>query len=177
MAELVNIAGDGLPLYLWGKLARPGQSAWDVGRERARLGLGGFAYHNTVVREENGKVAACLIGYPLADGPQSLGADALAPLAPLNQLQAIVPSSWYVNTLATYAEHRGKGFANELLRVAEMLASDSHIDNMSLIASDANAGARRLYEKNGYVEHATRPMVKEDWQHTGRNWVLVIKKT
>jgi hypothetical protein len=27
LAELVNYAGEGMPLYLWGKLARPGETA------------------------------------------------------------------------------------------------------------------------------------------------------
>ena len=35
LAELVNFAGEGLPLYLWGKMAEAGQTAWDVGRIRA----------------------------------------------------------------------------------------------------------------------------------------------
>ena len=35
LAELVNYAGDGLPLHLWSKMAAPGESAWDVGRRRA----------------------------------------------------------------------------------------------------------------------------------------------
>jgi len=175
MAELVDIAGDGLPVYLWGKLARAGQSGWDVGRERARLGLGGFAPHNTVVREEGGKVAACLIGYPLDQGPQSLGGESLPELAPLHDLQNMVAGSWYLNTLATFPEYRGKGFGGELLRIAEMLARDALVTQMSLIALDANAAARRLYERNGFVEHATRPIVKEDWEHSGQNWVLMVK--
>jgi hypothetical protein len=35
LAELVNAAGDGLPLYLWEKMAALGESAWDVGSRRA----------------------------------------------------------------------------------------------------------------------------------------------
>jgi RimJ/RimL family protein N-acetyltransferase len=46
---------------------------------------------------------------------------------------------------------------------------------MSVIVSDANAGARRLYERCGYRETATRAMVKEGWQNEGRNWVLLTK--
>ena len=46
---------------------------------------------------------------------------------------------------------------------------------MSLVVSDANAGARRLYERHGYSEKAMRPIVKEDWEHAGHNWVLLVK--
>ena len=175
MAELVNFAGEGLPVYAWGKLARPGQSAWDVGRERARNGIGGFAYQNTVVREEQGKVAACLIGYPLVSSPKLPGEEVLAPLVPLQELQDMVPMTWYLNTLATYPEHRGKGFGTQLLRIAETLARDSQNERISLITFDTNAGARRLYERTGYVEQATRPIAKGDWDHPGQNWVLLVK--
>ena len=33
MAELVNIAGEGLPLYLSEKLAESGESPWDMVKE------------------------------------------------------------------------------------------------------------------------------------------------
>jgi len=51
MADLVNMAGEGLPLYLWTKLAAPGQSPSEVGQERARRESGAFSYRTTIVRE------------------------------------------------------------------------------------------------------------------------------
>jgi hypothetical protein len=35
LAELINYAGEGMPLYLWSQMAEPGEAAWDVGRRRA----------------------------------------------------------------------------------------------------------------------------------------------
>jgi ribosomal protein S18 acetylase RimI-like enzyme len=161
MVELVNIASHGLALYLWRKSAEAGESSWDVGLKRARRGIGGFAYRNTVVREAEDRIAACLVSYPL--------------LAPMFELENIVPGTWFVNVLATYAEHRGKGYGTELLRIAEMLARDAKCAGLSLVVSDGNTGALRLYERNGYVEHATRSIVKEKWEHSGKNWVLLVK--
>jgi len=175
MAELVNIAGHGLPLYLWGKTARPDQSAWDVGRERARHGTGGFAHRNTVVREVDGKVAACLIGYALAEKPEPIDEDVPQMLVPLLELENEVPGTWYINVLATFPEYRGSGYGSELLGIAESLATDMRCGGMSLITSDSNAGARRLYERHGFAERATRPIEKEDWQHSGENWVLMLR--
>jgi ribosomal protein S18 acetylase RimI-like enzyme len=174
MAELVNIASHGLALYLWGKQAGAGESPWDVGLKRARRGIGGFAYRNTVVREAEGRIAACLVSYPLRDAPQLYDQVPIM-LAPMFELENIVPGTWFVNVLATYAEHRGKGYGTELLHIAEVLAHDAQCGGMSLIVSDANAEARRLYERHGYGEHATRPIVKEDWEHSGQNWVLLVK--
>jgi len=175
MAELVNIAGHGLPLYLWGKTARPDQSAWDVGRERARNGTGGFAFRNTMVREVDGNVAACLIGYALAAKPEPIDDDVPPMLMPLLELENEVPGTWYINVLATYPEYRGQGLGSELLGVATKMAAGESCSGLSLITSDSNVGARRLYERHGFAERATRPIDKEDWQHSGENWVLMLR--
>jgi len=176
MAELVNFAGDGLPLYLWAMQAGDGQSPWDVGIDRARRGIGGFAREHTVVREIANAAAACLIGYPLGDSPQLDDKDEVSNmLRPLLELEGLVPGTWYVNVLATVPEHRGNGYGAELLRIGETIASDASCTGMSLIVSDANVGARRLYKRLGYSERATRPMVKEKWQHEGKNWALLVK--
>ena len=67
LAELINFAGEGLPLYLWDRMAEPGETAWDVGRRRARRDVGGFSWRNATVSEQEGSVAACLIGYLLPE--------------------------------------------------------------------------------------------------------------
>ena len=41
--------------------------------------------------------------------------------------------------------------------------------------SDANVGARRLYERSGYRETARRAKVKDDWPGEGHDWVLLVK--
>ena len=177
MAELVNIAGDGMPLYLWTSMAEAGVSPWEIGRQRARRESGGFSYRNTIVREKSGKVVAALIGYPLPDDPDPVNYDDMPPMfVPLQQLEDLVAGTWYVNVLATYPEYRGKGHGTELLSIAERLAADSNRSGLSIIVSDANTGARRLYERSGYVEKATRPMIKESWDGDGRNWVLLERR-
>lgn len=80
MAELVNFAGEGLPLYLWSRIAEPGQSPWDIGRQRAARESGGFSFRNTVVRKADGRAAAALIGYPLPDQPDLSVYDDLPPM-------------------------------------------------------------------------------------------------
>ena len=178
MATLVNFAGEGLPLYLWSNMADAGTSPWAVGRERARRESGSFSYRNTVVLEDNRRTCACLIGYPLPDVPEPVDYDELPPIfAPLQQLEDLAPGTWYVNVLAAYPEHRGKGYGSRLLDIAEELATASECSGMSIIVSDANVSARRLYERQGYAERASRPIVKDDWQHAGENWVLLIKNS
>jgi hypothetical protein len=45
-----------------------------------------------------------------------------------------------------------------------------------MIVTDANPDARRLYERNGYVEKASRKMFKEGWENAGEHWILLLKK-
>ena len=60
--------------------------------------------------------------------------------------------------------------------IAEKLAHEAASSGLSLIVSDANVGARRLYERLGYEEVDSRPMVKDDWKNPGQNWVLLVKR-
>jgi ribosomal protein S18 acetylase RimI-like enzyme len=175
MAELVNFAGEGLPLYLWSKLADPGASPWDVGRQRARRETGAFSYRNAIVAVEDDRVAAVLIGYALPDQPEEIGADMPAMFVPLQELENLACGTWYVNVLAAYPEYRGRGLGTALLGIAERRAAQSRCTGLSIIVSDANAGAMRLYERCGYRRVATRPMVKESWDNPGENWVLLVR--
>ncbi len=176
LAELVNFAGEGMPLYLWTGMAGPDESPWAIGRQRALRDSGGFSYRNAVVRDDGNGVIAALIGYPLADEPEPVDYTDMPPMfVPLQQLEDLAPATWYVNVLAAYPGHRGKGYGAGLLSIAERLAADTGRWGLSIIVSDANTGARRLYERCGYAEVATRPMVKNGWDNRGDHWVLLTK--
>ena len=95
---------------------------------------------------------------------------------PLPELEDLVPGTWYVNVLAAYSEYRGKGLGTALLRLAEDLASETLRRGMSIVVADTNAGARRLYERCGYREVASRRMVKDGWVHPGTSFVLLTKR-
>jgi ribosomal protein S18 acetylase RimI-like enzyme len=175
LAELVNHAGDGLPLYLWSKMAEPGESAWDVGRRRAARPEGGFSYRNATVIEHGGDCAGCLIGYEIPDRPEPIGNDLPAMFVPLQELENLAPGTWYVNVLAVRPQFRGLGLGTRLLDFADQTGRRLGKRGMSVIVSDANPGARRLYGRCGYRETSARAMVKDDWQNEGRNWVLLTK--
>ncbi|MEO1089039.1 MAG: GNAT family N-acetyltransferase [Pseudomonadota bacterium] len=175
LAELVNHAGEGIPLHLWSKLAEPGESGWDVGRRRAARDTGSFSYRNATMIEADGEAAGCLIGYIIPDDPEPLAVDTPAMFAPLQELENLAPGTWYVNVLAVLPAHRNRGLGAAMLAHADATARGLARHAMSVIVSDANPGARRLYERSGYLEAARRPMVKEDWINDGENWVLLTK--
>jgi ribosomal protein S18 acetylase RimI-like enzyme len=182
LAELVDMAGEGLPLYLWTKMAKPGEDPWAVGRQRAERDSGSFSYRNATIlesggRESGGEVAGCLIGYPLPDAPEPIDHGSMpAMFVPLQELENLAPGTWYVNVLATYPRFRGQGYGTKLLSIAEETASAAGRNGLSIIVADSNAGARRLYERCGYRTIAERPMVKDGWQSSGENWLLLVNR-
>ncbi len=62
LAELINMAGEGMPLDSWARMASPGTSPWEVGQARARRAEGSFSFRNAWVREVDGRVVAALVG-------------------------------------------------------------------------------------------------------------------
>ena len=176
LAELINYAGEGLPLYLWTGMAATGVDPWDIGRERAARETGGFSYRNAMVCEVDGRLAGALIGYPLAENPEPVDPESTPPMfVPVLELENIATDTWYVNAIAAFPEARGLGVGTRLMAHADRMALAGGHRGVSLIVSDANPGARRLYERLGYEAVASRRMVKEQWEHDGEHWILMIK--
>jgi ribosomal protein S18 acetylase RimI-like enzyme len=175
LAELINYAGEGLPLYLWSRMAEPGEGAWDVGRHRAAREEGSFSYRNATIIEHDGQCAGCLIGYEIPDKPEPIPDDMPAMFVPLQELENLAPGTWYINVLAVRPQFRNQGLGTKLMALAEEKAQRLGKRGMSVIVSDANLGARRIYTRLGYNEMARRLMLKENWEHGGENWILLTK--
>ena len=68
-------------------------------------------------------LVAGLIGYALPDQPEAIPETMPAMFVPLQELENLAPATWYVNVLAAYPEHRGRGYGGALLAVADRLAA------------------------------------------------------
>jgi len=175
LSEFIEIASEGLAMHLWSKIAGPVGDPWSVGRDRVRTGAVGLSYENAVIAQIDGQPVAGLISYALDN--KAVTSEALPTvLVPLQELMNEARDTWYVHVLAAYPEYRGRGQGTALLRIADGLAESAGKHGMSLIVSDTNVDARRLYERNGYVEVARRRMVKEEWRHSGVAWLLLVKR-
>ena len=82
---------------------------------------------------------------------------------------------WYVNVLATYPEHRGRGHGPALVDLAGRFATETGRQATGIIAADTHTGARRLYERSGCREIVCRTMVKDGWDGPGKAWVLLVR--
>lgn len=176
LAELLNLAGEGIPAFIWGQLAESGETALDVGAQRAAERKGSFSHGAAVVAEVEGQVAGMLLGYRLPD-PYVTGdlQDYPEIVRPLIELEALAPGSWYVNAVATFEHCRGLGIGSKLMAAAEQIARKSTARRMSLIVAAENIRAKHLYEKLAYRPVATRAVIPFPGFAHGGDWVLMIR--
>lgn len=163
VAELVAIAGAGIPTYLWEKAARRGQSALDVGTARAARDDASFSYRYAVLADAAGtRAVGLLLGSVLTERTaQDRTALATVPalLRPMIELEHAAPGTWYVNALAVRAPHRGGGLGTRFLGLARALARTAGCDTVSVQVFAQNTRALRLYERCGFRTVARRPIV------------------
>jgi ribosomal protein S18 acetylase RimI-like enzyme len=174
LAQLINHAGEGLPLHFWKMIAEEGEDPWITGRKRAERDTGSFSFRNATIAEVDGEVAAVLIAYPIAepDGPPDTS-ETPPIFVPLEELEARAGKTFYINVVAAYPEYRGRGLGTRLLNEAGRMAAGYPL---SLIVSDGNTGACRLYERHGFRTRAKRAIVKTGgWECEGENWVLMVR--
>lgn len=177
LARIIDLAGEGLPSHLWAGMAAPGQTAFELGAERARRDEGGFSWRNAQLAEIGGEVGGGVICYEIPAEPVPLeGMPAM--FRPLQALENRVAGSYYINAIATLPGFRGRGIATALMGAAEMSGAQALAPGgagMSLIVTDTDVAAMRLYRALGYVERAREALVAEGWTSPARDWVLMVK--
>jgi len=176
LAYLINLAGEGIPAYLWQGMIEGNETALDVGARRAARDEGGFSYTNARICVADHELLGMILSYRQPD-PYQTGPLAELPevVRPLVQLEARAPGSWYVNAIATFERHRGKGVARELMADDELRARAAGCSLTSLIVASENAGARRLYQRLGFDDVASLPVVPYPGALHGGSWVLMLK--
>lgn len=179
LARLIDIAGEGIPNWLWAGMAGTGQSALDVGEARARRETGGFSYRNALVAERDGKPAAAMIGYRITEpsaAERAEVADLPDQIRPFVELEHRAIGSFYVNALAALPGRRGFGLGSTLLAAAEDRAAAQDISRMSIQVYEQNTGAVKLYERTGYSVADTRPVLSHPCQPYYDGRVLLMLK-
>lgn len=179
LAKLIDIAGEGIPNWLWGQMAGDGQTPLDAGEARARRDSGGFSWKNAIVAEHDAEVAAMMLGYPIAEPTDEdrAGVRGLPePVRPFVELEHQSAGTFYVNALAALPGRRGRGLGSALLCAAQDKARASGIGRMSIQVFDQNTGAVRLYERLGYTATDSRPVLAHPCQPYYDGRVLLLTK-
>ncbi|GGB93305.1 hypothetical protein GCM10011352_19210 [Marinobacterium zhoushanense] len=176
LAYLIDIAGEGMPQYLWSQLAEPGQAALEIGASRAGREEGGFSYRNALVCRDRGSVLGMIVAYRLPN-PYVVGELNEYPeiVRPLIQLEALAPGTLYINAVATYDAARGQGVARMLMLEAQEMGQLQGCTEASLIVASANKRARHLYLQLGYQDIDSRPIIEYPGCPYGGDWVLMKK--
>lgn len=176
LAYLLNLAGEGIPEYLWEKMITGSESALDVGEKRAQREDGGFSYTNAKVCLEKDILQGMIVSYKQ---PNPYEAEDLSEypemVRPLIELESKSPGSWYINAIATFEEHRSKGVAQKLIEDSIAQAKMQGCDCMSLIAASENSKAKGLYDFLGFEIKASLPVVLYPGCLHGGDWILMEK--
>lgn len=176
LAKLIDIAGEGIPSWLWTRACVEGQTPLEIGIERASRSSGGFSYTNALVADDNGDAMGMVLSYAITEAPQDDPNDLLDPIAPFVALEKLSVDTWYINALAVFAKGRNQGIGSLLMAAAEDQARKYGFDEMSIQVYGQNTGAVRLYEKLGYGFVASEPVRLHPSPPYYTGDVLLLKK-
>lgn len=163
-----------LTSFLWGQMAAPGQSAFEVGRNVVRNVEGHFTYFaNWRVAEHEDQLVGALNGYVIPE-PSSSALPTPDVVKPLNELKNMAAGTWYISAAAIYPEYQGKGFGKSLLAEAGSSARSAGNSRLTLMVGSFNSRAYKLYQKCGFIEWARRPFLAFPGSDEGE-WILMAK--
>ncbi len=158
LAKLIDLAGEGIPNWLWTRACVEGQTPLEIGIERAKRKTGGFSYTNALVAEAGGNLIGMVLSYPITEAPTENPDNLPAPIAPFVALEKLSVNTWFINALAVFTEDQNQGVGSQLLSAAENLACKNGFDKMSIQVYAQNTGAVRLYARQGYKQVASEPV-------------------
>jgi ribosomal protein S18 acetylase RimI-like enzyme len=178
IALLVNIAVHGGIARGWahGEEAEGTYDPIEVGRLQMLREDTVFGWTSAIMAEVDGEVAGMILGYRKPDAFEAVPASVTGFMRPIEELEAAANGAWFISMLGVHLNWRGRGVGSALLDVAEAKRSETAAHGVALIVEDANAGARRLYERRAFGVRASRPMVAfPGGDQPGKDWLLMVK--
>lgn len=177
IAKLFQIASEGVSDYVWSTIKEPEYASLSLlerGAQRyLREGVD-FSYQNCDLAEIDGEPAGMLHAYVMGDEVGQAPADMDPVLLPYVELEE--PKSLYISGLALFDEYRGSGVGTRLLDFAYKRARAEGMKKISLICFEDNAGAYRLYEREGFKERKRRTVVPHPLIHHAGDAVLMVRE-
>jgi len=173
IAELFQISSDGVSDYVWTLLQDeyPGLSLIEIGERRYARENTDFSYENCIVVESAGAVVGMLHSFAMPDTLEPPPEDFDPVLRPYAELE--IAASLYISGLALRSAFRGRGLGTQLLGHAHDRARGLGLRTLSLIVFEANEGAVRLYEREGFTERDRRAIVPHPLIHYTGDAILM----
>lgn len=176
IAELALMAGEGIPACFWRQSVGPGKDVLDVGARNACSETENFSFRNARLATIGDRVTGMILAYRLPDAEHTDNIEDFPEfIRPLIELEQRVPSSFYINMLATYPDFRGQGVGKGLMGIVDDWAAEAGCDLASIQVFEQNDGAFRLYRRLGYVEEARRPVIPHPCHPYTGDVVLLTK--
>ncbi|MBV59953.1 MAG: GNAT family N-acetyltransferase [Nevskiales bacterium] len=176
--DMVDLAGEGIPRYLWRTGARNGESPLEAGLRQMSERQGEFSFtHSRVYAHQDAVVGVC----------QAFDLDSVRDrrdiqnccdvIRGLVELEQMAQGSWYINALATASSLRGRGVGRALLADSVRRADALGLRQVSLIVSSNNRPAKALYDRLGFRFEAQRVAEQFPEQGHGGEWILMLAET
>lgn len=180
LAEIAVIAAHGILTLMYGSLV-PGKSVAETFVERRILNPKDVSAlrHWRIAEDAAHRILGGLNSFPFnVDAYEGIdpeiGADRLAPLAGLAELEALATDMYFVNMIAVFPEHRRSGAGQALMAEAHRLARESGFTQVGLCTFEADAALAAFYGKLGYVVRERRPIRPHPAIEYSGNWVLMV---
>jgi len=177
LALLLDAASRRLVSWRWSTLARPGQSWFEVGRDRILTLTDNQAnYANWLIAEQGGRTVGALNAHPVPETVEPTDLATLDPVFhPLVALEPQTAGTFYIMAAAVFAEQRGQGHGTALLDKAADLARGRGLSRLTLMTESFNIGARKLYLRQGFSDLDRRPFVPFPGSDEAGDWTLMVK--
>ena len=131
-----------------------------------------YSYANTLVYEEDGEILGIIVGFP--EEKEAHIDDVLAPLFPQIGLpeetrfftdKEAQPGEWYLDTLAVAEHAQGRGVGTALLKALPDYLKQHGEKMISLSVDLQNPGAKKLYERMGFVKKGELMIGDHRYEH------------
>ena len=177
LAIILDAASRRMASWYWSTIAAPGQSWFEVGRDRVLNKPDTDSHHsNWHVAEAGGRTIGAFFGFSVPDPYDRLDLDALsAPLRAMFELEFVAKGCWLLQAVALFPEARGKGHGPALMNRACQAARDAGHRRIVLQVETPNTGAISLYRKCGFTEWERRPFVPFPGSDDEGDWILMAK--
>lgn len=153
LAELINLASDGVVEYLFRDLVA-GMTPVQLIAKNLENVDSPHCYKSAIVARDGGDVVGMALSYAsnyhyISDEMRGFfPADRLAHLSDF--YAARVENSWYLDTLGVFEGHRRQGIGEKLISLTKERAVENGYNALSLIAFADNELALPVYKRTGF---------------------------
>ncbi len=153
LAELINIASDGVVEYLFHGLV-PGMTPVQVIAHNHENDKYLHSYKSAIVVTDNNDIVGMALSYPSSYHKISDEMRSFFPAERLEHFSAFyssrVENTWYLDALCVIESHRRRGIGEKLISLTKEKAVENGYNALSLIVFADNALAIPVYKRAGF---------------------------